>query len=134
MARQLIACEAKCRLCQETFSHPGIIDASYGEIVLNSPDGNSYILASAFGHFPERVRSALSSAGPDRLWKALAALADHGPSGPFTTSMHCPHCHSVDLEYWNGKEIGIVLVPEAAYSEYEALDDGELARQVALLA
>jgi hypothetical protein len=134
MARQLIAREAKCRSCQETFSHPGIIDSSYGEVVLNSPDGNSYILASAFGQFPERVRSSLISAEPGRLWKVLAALADHGPSGPFTATMHCPHCHSVDLEYWNGGDLGTALVPEATYSEYEDLDDAELARQVALLA
>jgi Zn finger protein HypA/HybF involved in hydrogenase expression len=133
MARQLIACEAKCRSCRETFSHPGISDSSYGEIVLSSPDGRSYILASAFGWFPERVRSALSSNEPRRLWKALAALADHGPSGPFTTTMHCPNCHSADLEYWNGREVGIALVPDAEYSEYEDLDDGELARQLALL-
>jgi len=133
MARQLIACEAKCRSCQEIFSHPGIIDSSYGELVLNSPDGNSYVLASAFGQFPERVRSALSSTEPGSLWEVLAVLADHGPSGPFRTTMHCPHCRSADLEYWNGREIGIALVPEAVYSAYEALDDGELARQIASL-
>jgi hypothetical protein len=133
MARQLIACKAKCRSCQETFLHPGIIDASYGEMVLSSPDGVSYVLASAFGPFPERVGTALSSKGPGRLWKVLAAMADHGPSGPYMTTMRCPHCRSDDLEYWNGKEAGTVLVPEATYAEYERLDDGELARQVASL-
>lgn len=134
MAKQFIACEAKCRSCQKTFSHPGIIDSSYGEILLNSPDGHTYILASAFGEFPERVRSSLFSTEPGRLWKVLAALADHGPSGPFSATMHCPHCHSVDLEYWNGRQVGTALVPEATYSEYEALDDAELAQQVALFA
>ncbi len=134
MARQLIACEAKCRSCRETFSHPGIIDSSYGELVLSSPDGKAYVLASAFGTFPERVRKALSTTEPGRLWKVLAALADPDPSGPYTTTMHCPRCQGVDLEYWNGREAGIALVPEATYSEYEALDDGELGRQIALRA
>lgn len=134
MARQFIACEAKCRLCRETFSHPGIIDSTYGEIVLNSPDGSSYILVDAFDQFPQRVKSILSSSESGRFWKVLAALADHGPSGPFTTTMRCPHCHSADLEYWNGREIGVALVPEASYSEYEVLDDEQLARQIALFA
>lgn len=133
MARQLIACEAKCRSCHETFSRPGLGDFSYGEMVMNSPDGASYVLASAFGTFPERVRNALPPNETGRFWAVLAMLADHGPSGPYTTTMHCPHCRSANLEYWDGEAAGVALVPEATYSAFEGLDDEELAAKVALL-
>ena len=133
MAKQLVACEAKCRACHEAFRQPAVIDSSYGEIVLGSPDGSSYVVASALGPFPERVRDLLPSNKQIHLWKVLAALADQGPSGRYTTTMHCPHCQSTDLEFWNGRDAGVALVPEATYSEFEALDDEELTRQIALL-
>ncbi|MBD8872233.1 hypothetical protein [Rhodanobacter sp. DHB23] len=124
--------EAKCADCGRLFGHPSLGDFAYGEVVLCTADGKHYATVDAFNEFAVQVRAVVKSGSTSSIWPALAALADPVAGQQFTTSVHCPHCASNNLEYWGGQKVGVTCVPEVSFATVAKLSPSLLAQHMAL--
>jgi len=119
---------AKCADCGQSFSHPSLGDFSYGEVILTTADGKQFATANAFDEFPQRVATL---AGTDPFWPVLASLADPIAGQGLKHSIHCPHCGSDRLKYWDGNKTGTMSVPAATFIAAASLSDESLTAHIA---
>jgi hypothetical protein len=128
--REIATFEAKCGNCGRCFSHPSLGDLVYGEVVLCSLNGSHYATASAFTEFCERVSALIRPEHKRSYWSIVASLADPISDQPLSSSLRCPHCASAQLEYWDGKKLGVMQVPEATFRSAMGLSPDELERKI----
>jgi Zn finger protein HypA/HybF involved in hydrogenase expression len=128
--REISLLEAKCASCGQLFSHPSLGDFSYGEVVLCTVDGKHFATAEAFGEFAQRVSALVKSSSSASFWPVLASLADPISGQSLTHVVHCPHCGSKNLEYWDGRRTGSVAVPAATFAVTSLLSPESLAKRI----
>ncbi len=128
--REIALLEGKCADCEHVFGHPSLGDFAYGEVVLSTVDGKHYATADAFGKFAQRVDALVKSDASRSLWPLLASLADPIGGQPLTHSICCPHCASDKLEYWGGRQVGTLAVPEASFAASSAFSADVLAAHI----
>lgn len=126
MTNKISLFRAKCKCCGKHFEHPSVGDFAYGEYVLYTTDGKHQVLASAFGEFAEKVGALFSSSVAGSFCAALAKLADPVQGTQLTPNIHCPHCASTELEYWEGERVGFTALPEATFLKASLLSDAEI--------
>lgn len=129
MNRQISTFEAKCASCGKTFEHPSL-GPVYGELMLCSTDGKHYAWASAFSELPQKLSALLPGASAKMFWRAVAHLADPISEQKLADQIHCSHCASSNIEFWEGERIGVMSVPEASFRDASALSAQELQLRV----
>lgn len=128
--RKVLLLEAKCASCGHVFGRPTLSDFDYGEAVLCTTDGKHYATANAFSDLAERVSTLVKLGESIPFWPTLASLADSISGQTLTTSRLCPQCNSDNLEYWGGKDMGVVTLPQATFTVASALSSDMLARRI----
>lgn len=132
MSRDIPTFEAKCASCGQTFEHPSLGPA-YGEAILCSFDGKHYAWASVFSELPQKIRVLLQGATTNEFWEAVAHLADPVLGQELVIPIHCSHCASTNIKFWEGKRVGVMSVPEASFLGASALSAQELQLRVSAL-
>lgn len=138
MDRQVTTFEARCGSCGLTFAHPWLGDMAYGDGLLCSEDGRSWVRVDLFSGFGKRFAemskderlSDWFDARPGIFWPALAALAVRYDDVPYTIKIVCPHCRSAKLERWAGKSVGSRFVSEARFPDQLLSDDEHLIAEI----
>ena len=98
--------------------------------MLCSADGKHYAWASAFAEVPQKISSMLPEASAKVFWRVVAELADSVFEQNLCAQIHCPHCASSDIAFWEGQPVGSLSVTEASFLAASALSAQELQLRV----
>jgi len=131
MDKEISTYQSKCAECSEVFDHPSLGDMVYGKFIFCSENGKVFAYCNAFEVSAKLIDVLLLKNRDAELFQsALAGLADPIFGQQLTNKLHCPKCHSTNLEYWHGEKSGSMSVTPATYNCLLSLSRDELKLKV----
>ena len=141
--RDVATFRAECRACGHVFPNPLLSDFDYGECLLRGERGRAIRHLDALTEPAWKVISNLCPGPhvtpegyPDagRLRWVIARLADPVDGERFLMEIICLLCHSRDVTYGAGENLGTISVPDATFDRFMSLSPAERAATVESLA